>query len=237
MAAHNRPFVSISMAIVTGLFMLESELFAFLNSTADAAFAVDEQGRICSWNRAAERLFGYPSSEVLHKPCAEVLQGRSCLGTPVCTHDCAVTESAAAHREIPNYDLEAKTRGNQRIWINVSILVFQEKGTKRRLIVHLARDITDRKKNQELTQGILETARQLASMPNEPDRVAPVSPLTKQEQHVLRLLADGKTPAQAARTLRITPRTLRNHIHHANLKLKTQNRLEAVIHALRRGLI
>jgi PAS domain S-box-containing protein len=217
--------------------MLESELFTLLNGTADAAFAVDEHGLICSWNRAAERLFGYPSSEVLRKPCADLLQGRGSLGTPVCNHDCAVIECAAAHREIPDYDLEVKARGGRQIWVNVSILVFQDNRTKRRLLVHLARDITERKRSEQLTQKVLESAKQLAGLPSESDRAAPVSPLTKQEQHVLRLLADGKTPAEAARILRITPRTLRNHIHHANQKLKTQNRLEAVIHALRRGLI
>ncbi len=217
--------------------MLESELFTLLKGTADAGFSVDEQGLICSWNRAAEQLFGYPSAEVLHKPCADLLQGCGSLGTPVCSHGCAVLECAAAHREIPNYDLEVKARGGQRIWVNVSILVFQGNRTKRRLLVHLARDVTDRKKNEQLTQKVLESARQLASLPRESDRPAPVSPLTRQEQHVLRLLADGKTPAAAARILKITPRTLRNHIHHANQKLKTRNRLEAVIHALRRGLI
>ncbi len=139
--------------------MLESELFTLLNGTADAAFAVDEQGLICSWNRAAERLFGHPSSEVLHKPCADLLQGRGSLGTPVCSHDCAVIECAAAPTGIPDYDLEVKARGGQRIWVNISILVFQDNRTKRRLLVHLARDITERKKNEQLTQKVLETAK------------------------------------------------------------------------------
>jgi PAS domain S-box-containing protein len=217
--------------------MLESDLFTLLNGTADAAFTVDEQGLICSWNQAAERLFGYPASAVLHKPCADLLQGIGSLGAPVCSQACAVIECAVGPQGIPNYDLEVKARGGQRIWVNTSILVFQDNRTKRRLVVHLARDITQRKKNEELTQKVLQTAKQLASLPNEPGRPAPVSPLTKQEQHVLRLLADGKTPTEAARILKITPRTLRNHIHHANQKLKTRNRLEAVIHAIRRGLI
>lgn len=217
--------------------MFETELYTLLNNTADAAFSVDEQGLICSWNQAAERLFGYPSSAVLNKACANLMQGRGSLGTPVCTHGCSIIECAATHREIPNYDLEVKARGGKRRWVNVSILVFQDNRTKRRLLVHLARDITERKKNEQLTQKVLECAKQLATLPNEPDRPAPVSLLTKQEQHVLRLLADGKTPAEAAQILKIAPRTLRNHIHHANQKLKTRNRLEAVIHALRRGLI
>lgn len=39
--------------------MLESELFALLQRTTDAAFSVTEEGEIVSWNKAAERLFGY----------------------------------------------------------------------------------------------------------------------------------------------------------------------------------
>src|SRR5439155_890843 len=37
--------------------MLETELFALLEQTADAAYTVTESGEICSWNGAAERLF------------------------------------------------------------------------------------------------------------------------------------------------------------------------------------
>ena len=40
-----------------------------------------------------------------------------------------------------------------------------------------------------------------------------------------------------SRTLKISPQTLRNHLHHINDKLRTHNRLEAVTHAQRRGLI
>ncbi len=217
--------------------MLERELFLLLEGTADAAFTVDEQGVIYSWNRAAEKLFGYPSSEVLHKSCADLFQGRGSLGTPVCAHGCSVIECAAAHREIPNYDLEVKACGGKRIWVNISILAFQDKRANRSLLVHLARDITSRKKREELTEKVLGVVKQLAVLPDEPGHQAPVSPLTEQERRVLRLFSEGKGPAEVARALRIAPRTLRNHIHHANRKLGTRNRLEAVIHAIRRGLL
>ena len=35
--------------------MLETELFALLERTADAAFVVTEQGEIRSWNKSAEK--------------------------------------------------------------------------------------------------------------------------------------------------------------------------------------
>ena len=47
--------------------MLEAELFALFEQTADAAYAVTEQGEICFWNGAAERLFGHGAAEVLHR--------------------------------------------------------------------------------------------------------------------------------------------------------------------------
>ena len=53
--------------------MLEAQLFALLEQTGDAAYTVSEAGEICSWNRAAERLFGYPAGEVLQGPAVHRL--------------------------------------------------------------------------------------------------------------------------------------------------------------------
>ena len=61
--------------------MLEPELFALLEQTADAAYTVTEGGEICSWNRAAEQLFGYPANEVLRRHIDDVLGARDALDT------------------------------------------------------------------------------------------------------------------------------------------------------------
>ena len=217
--------------------MLEQELFTLLEGTADAAFSVDEQGVIRSWNRAAEKLFGYPSAKVLDQPCSALFQGRGPLGNTVCCEDCSVLECAHTKREVSDYDLEVKASGGQRLWVNVSILVFFDGRTKRRLVVHMARDITRRRKKEELAQQVLGAARQLAVLSDEGVLSAPVSPLTEQEQRVLSLLAEGKSPSDVARVLHITARTLRNHIHNAGKKLGTRSRLETVIHASRQKLI
>jgi len=217
--------------------MPERELFTLLEGTADAAFSVDEQGLIRSWNRAAEKLFGYPAAKALDHPCAALFQGRGPLGNTVCCEDCSILECAHAKREVSNYDLEVKASSGQRLWVNVSILVFFDGRTKRRLVVHLARDITGRRKKEELTQKVLGAARQLAVLSDERVPAPPVSPLTEQEGRVLSLLAEGKSPADVARALHITARTLRNHIHNAGRKLGTRTRLETVIHASRQKLI
>lgn len=43
--------------------MLEADLFA----DGGRAFAITREGQICSWNQAAERLFGYSSADVLNR--------------------------------------------------------------------------------------------------------------------------------------------------------------------------
>ena len=217
--------------------MLETELFGFLGHTADAVFVLSEQGEIEFWNKAAERLIGYPAEEVKGKTCHQVLQGVGALGTRICHDGCSVLECAAKNSEIPNFDLNVKTRSGQRIWINMSTITFQNSRTGRRLLVHLAHDITEQKKTEQLVQKMRDMAQQFNQVTDPVGRAAPVVDLSEQEKQILRLFAEGKSPASIARALTISSQTLRNHLHHINQKLRTHNRLEAVMHAIRRKLI
>jgi len=218
--------------------MLEAELFALLERTADAAYAVTEAGEICSWNAAAEALFGYPAAEVLHRNIDDVLHARDGLRTGALARGSAAAarSRAVASRGIPDFDLEVATRSGKRIWVNVSTILFDNRRVGRRLFVRLARAIQYRR-NEELLRGMLEAARQVVALANDPSHLAPVGPLSRQEVRILRLFAQGHSAAVIARRLRISSQTLRNHLHHVNQKLRTHTRLEAVTHAQRRGLL
>jgi DNA-binding NarL/FixJ family response regulator len=61
--------------------------------------------------------------------------------------------------------------------------------------------------------------------------------LTPREREVLRALAGGESNDAIADRLRISPKTLRNHISNAYHKLQIYDRAQAVIIALREGLI
>lgn len=219
--------------------MLEPELFALFERTADAAYTVTEDGRICSWNGAAETLFGYPASQALGADVERLLEARDTLGTSAIAggRQTATRRWDAASGGIPNFDLEVRTRSGSRIWVNVSTVIFDNQRTGRRLFVRLAHDIDQRRRNEELLQRMLEAARQFVSLAHETSDHAQVEPLSDHERRILKLLADGGSSAAIARQLRISPQTLRNHLHHINRKLRTHSRLEAVTHAQRRGLI
>lgn len=217
--------------------MRDSDLFALLERTADAAFTVDREGVIRSWNAAAERLFGAPASSVIGQPCEHVLQGTDALGARVCAADCDVRRCALNQPGIHDFDLSVRTTTGRRLWVNVSTLVSDDARTGRALIVHLARDASAAKEREDVLRAAATLAHELIDAAEPTPRLPPVMALTQQETRILRLLADGKPPADIARQLRISPRTLRTHIHHINRKLHARSRLEAVVHGIRRGLI
>lgn len=225
------------MTIFYDVHMLEAELFAFLENTADASFAVRESGEICFWSRAAKALFGYSPEEVLGKTCSTVLRGIGALGTNVCQECCTVLQCRRQATPMPNFDLNITIRDGERIWVNISSIFYISRRTNKVLLVHLARDIRPQKKREETFGRMAAIAREVSDLEDTITGAAPVSPLSTHELEILRMFAVGASAARIAKKLDISPQTLRNHLHHINQKLRTHNRLEAVTHALQRRLI
>jgi PAS domain S-box-containing protein len=226
-----------SAAFFYDVYMLEAELFAFLENTADASYAVRESGEICFWNHAAEILFGYPSDMVLGKTCSAVLHGIGVLGTEICHERCTGLQGHKEAIRVPNFDLNVTTQNGERKWVNISSISHVNRRTGKVLLVHLARDISVQKKREEAFHRMLIISKELSTLGEMITGTAPVSPLSSQEIEILRMFAAGASASRIAKRLGISPQTLRNHLHHINQKLRTHTRLEAVMHAVQRHLI
>ena len=61
--------------------------------------------------------------------------------------------------------------------------------------------------------------------------------LSHRETEVLRLIANGKDNAEIAQELHISPKTVKNHISNILMKLQIENRIQAAVYAVRRGLV
>jgi PAS domain S-box-containing protein len=219
--------------------MLEAELFALLERTADAAYSVSDSGEIRSWNAGAVRLFGYEAADVIGRDINEVLDARDDLGTQALAggSEAATRRWDPASGGIANFDLEVRVRSGARIWINVSTIVFESRRSRRPLFVRLARDVSAHRRSELLAERMVESAREILTLAREPSDLAPVANISAQERRILKLFAQGKNAATIARRLDISAQTLRNHLHRINRKLRTHSRLEAVTHAQRRGLL
>jgi DNA-binding NarL/FixJ family response regulator len=65
----------------------------------------------------------------------------------------------------------------------------------------------------------------------------PPESLTERETEVLRLLAQGYSNKQIARTLNNTEQTIKTHVSHILAKLGVQSRTQATLYAIRVGLV
>ncbi len=117
------------------------------------------------------------------------------------------------------------------------------------MLIHLMRDVTERRRVEGLARRAVETLRELSAGPGETSaqaphpkpypepRPTPLPALSKRELQVLQLLASALDTRRIADTLGVSPITARNHITHVVSKLGARNRLEAVLYASRRRLI
>ena len=75
----------------------------------------------------------------------------------------------------------------------------------------------------------------LAELEDGPDR--PPSPLTPREEEVLQLIADGCSTSEVAAGLFISGKTVKNHLASIYEKLEARDRTQAVLSAVRSGII
>jgi len=212
----------------------QADIVHLLASTGDAAFAIDGRGIVRVWNAAATALLGWSAEEAVGAEWTTVLDGRGALGTAIGRE---VPEMALAGHGVRAFDIDFRTRDGRRRWVSISTLVHAPPRSHTKLVVFIAQDIQLQRARDQLVDRMLGAADRLRALGSHTRNPAPVSPLTAQEQTILRLFAEGSTPATVARALEISGHTLRNHLYHINKKLRTHSRLEAVTHAIQRKLI
>jgi DNA-binding NarL/FixJ family response regulator len=61
--------------------------------------------------------------------------------------------------------------------------------------------------------------------------------LSERELQVLRLISEGRDNTQIARTLYISPETVKDHVSHILVKLGVENRIQAAVYAVRSGIV
>lgn len=208
--------------------------------TADGAFAVDLRQRVVFWSPATERLTGLTATEVLGRPCYEVVAGRDTRNHRFCRRNCPVVMNARRGRPTPDYDVLCPTARGEERWLNISILVLKRPGVET-YVLHLCRDVTERRRLEEFARQAAVLLREVTQTgdggPVPDPSIGPRPHLSARETEVLRLLACGMTTAEIAEALCISPTTVRNHVNRVLAKLGVNNRLQAVVYASQLRLI
>jgi len=83
-----------------------------------------------------------------------------------------------------------------------------------------------------LARGLLDEAMRLAPDHDDPDPI-----ITRREVEVLQAIADGNSPVEVASQLYISQKTVKNHLASIYQKLDARDRTQAVVNAMRMGII
>ncbi|WP_164101054.1 PAS domain S-box protein [Candidatus Laterigemmans baculatus] len=180
----------------------ETQLYlaAIVESSDDAIIGQTLDGRIASWNRGAEQLYGYATEEIVGKPLSILVPDDHPEESPT------ITERVARGEYIEHFETQRVRRDGSRV--DVSLTISPVKDAEGRIIgaSKIARDITGRKeeerrKNEFLALLAHELRNPLAPLRNglqvlqlsgdDPDVLSEVRTLMERQlQHLVRLVDD-----------------------------------------------
>lgn len=209
-----------------------------VESTADAAFASDEEGRLVVWNEAAERLLGHKAHKVLGRPCHDVLCGLDVFGNRFCDKDCSLIKMVRRKEPIRRFEMNVRRSSGEYLRIAASILTVPGPKPGQFTVIHMLQPASSERDAASSGHVFIAGAEEPRPASAGKTPLSPSStPLTKREIEVLHLLADGSSTPEIAESLFISVATVRSHIQNILRKLEVHSKLEAVVLGLRNRLI
>ncbi|MBV8817687.1 MAG: PAS domain S-box protein [Acidobacteriaceae bacterium] len=130
-------------------------LAAIVQSSDDAIISKDLNGIIRSWNRGAERIFGYTPEEAIGKPV-------SLLAVPErATEFLNILERIKRGERVDHYETKRRTKDGRVVTVSLTVSPIRDTSGLVIGASKIARDITDQKRLAELQQqlaGIVESS-------------------------------------------------------------------------------
>jgi PAS domain S-box-containing protein len=117
-------------------------LEAFADAASDALVAQDRDGRITTWNRSAERLFGYREDELVGRTVAFLFPAHLQADVE------AVLETVAGGERVDHLEIEAERKWGMPVPISVSLRPVLDEGSAVAGVVLVAQDLTERRLGQ-----------------------------------------------------------------------------------------
>jgi PAS domain S-box-containing protein len=129
-------------------------LAAIVESSDDAIVSKDLNGIVTSWNRAAERIFGYTAAEMIGRSITTIIPPEL-LGD-----ETRILSTIARGERIEHFETIRLTKSGERIEVSLTVSPVKDETGKIVGAAKIARDITEQKK----AERALRTTEKLASV-------------------------------------------------------------------------
>ncbi|MEJ0043199.1 MAG: PAS domain S-box protein [Rhizomicrobium sp.] len=128
---------------------IRERLSAIVESSDDAIIGKDLNGIISSWNRGAERLFGYVAEEVLGKPVAILIpQDRL-------DEETVILGKIRSNERVDHYETIRRRKDGSPIELSITVSPIRDSSGRVVGASKIARDISERRRAQEQQELLL----------------------------------------------------------------------------------
>ncbi len=136
---------------------IEGFLASIVESSNDAIVSKTLDGIVTSWNRAAERIFGYSAQEMIGQPISKLL-------VPCQPDDMArILEQLAQGKRVEHYETIRRTKDGRTLNVSLSVSPIRDPAGNLVGAAKIARDITERKRAEVQNTDLLKEIRRSAS--------------------------------------------------------------------------
>lgn len=178
---------------------------AIVQSSDDAIYGKTLEGIINSWNKGAEKMYGYSANEIIGKSISILIPPNNTDEFPDIIGKINKGES------IDHYETERITKDGHTIDVSVSISLIRDKTGEVIGAATIARDITHGKKSEQMFRALLDSAPDATIIVNEEGKIKLVNQQTLIVFGYSREEIVGK-PIE----ILIPPEFSHNHVNHRN---------------------
>lgn len=223
--------------------MTPDDIFRLLATAECGAYAMSLDQTIMFWNKGAEHILGYSPEQAIGRHCYDVVTGLDPGGlTPACLNGCPSIRAVRAGAIPRSITMRMLCQSGERKPARLTPMVVAGTKNDAPLLVHLFDDhpapeapdhISQRVKSELTRRG----ADIVSDRPVSASHSEGVKKLTRRELEVLRLVSYGWKVSHIAEELGISPHTVRNHIRNLRERLNAKTKLQAVMTAIRLGIL
>ncbi|MHA1939857.1 MAG: PAS domain S-box protein [Candidatus Thorarchaeota archaeon] len=125
-----------------------------LASMDEGLLTIDQDARIITFNRAAERITGYKREDVLNKKCYHVLRSSLCKGK------CAGKRTLETGGSLSNYEATLKNKAGKKIHVDITTSPLRSSDNKIIGLLEIITDLTEHKRLWEKLREERDKAKQ-----------------------------------------------------------------------------
>jgi DNA-binding CsgD family transcriptional regulator len=159
------------------------------------------------------------------------------FGAPFCRPGCCVARLGQSERAPQTFSLCTVDAEGEKLPLSVSIILVPSQQSDVWISVHLLRRDPAVDPLEAIDWPVRNKQGSAAKRPGCRGARDALAPLSKREQEIVELLAEGLSTSAIAELLAIRPVTVRNHIQHIQQKLGVHSKLEAVAYMYRHNLL